>query len=219
MTQRQIPNKELKRRIIQVSYELGLSHVGSNLTACDIIEEIYSVKKPLEKVVISNGHAHLAHLVVKEAEGEIDFVREKYIETLIEKYGIHCDRQAGCDFSTGSLGHGIGASVGFALADRSKDVFCLISDGECSEGSVHEALRIASEQRLENLHVYINFNGFGAFKQTMYEDIRLPFENLMVDIKMKDTRSNDYPEWLTSQEAHYVILDKKRYEELMEILK
>ena len=153
-------NKDLKRRIIEISYPRKLSHLGSCLTAVDIIDEIFKIKKPEEKFVLSVGHAGLALYVVLE----------KYLglnaEKIFEHHGVHPDRCSKChiDCSTGSLGNGLPIAVGMALADRNKNVYCLISDGECSEGSIWEALRIASEQNLNNLKVYCNFNGWGAYK-------------------------------------------------------
>src|SRR5438477_597536 len=83
----------------------------------------------------------------------------------IDIYGIHCERAGGCDCSTGSLGQGLPIACGMAIADRAKNVYCLISDGECSEGSIAEALRIADENQLENLKVHLNYNGWGAYKE------------------------------------------------------
>lgn len=211
-----IQNKDLKRRIVEISYKLSLSHIGSCLTAVDIIDEIYKFKKPDEKFVLSAGHAHLAHLVVMEKYGIINIDKEQKngLEILINNYGIHCDRRVGCDASTGSLGHGIGIAVGMALADRSKNVYCLLSDGELAEGSVWEALRIVRELKLENLKIYLNFNGWGAYRKI--DQYFMP-----VDIKMQIefTTINDYPEWLQGQLAHYKTLDMKEYEEVMDLLK
>lgn len=215
-----IQNKELKRRIIDISYRLKLGHIGSCLTAVDIIDEIYKIKKPDEEFVLSAGHAHLAHLVVMNQDQWGD---DLYPDLdLIGEYGIHCDRQAGCDVSTGSLGHGIGASVGMALADRSKNMYCLLSDGECAEGSVWEALRIRQEQKLDNLKVYINFNNHAAFQKTDLKTIigmMKLFELHENDIQIVLADTNYYPMWLKGQIAHYLQLDKKQYNELMEILK
>lgn len=209
-----IKNKELKKRIIEISYRLGLSHIGSCLTAIDIIDEIYKNKKPDEKFVLSAGHAHLAHLVVMEqhpkdlGEGVYDFKRLPDAEKLIKEYGIHCDRRAGCDVSTGSLGHGIGIALGMALADRSKSVYCLISDGECAEGSVYEALNLASN----NLIVYLNDNGYGAYRKTKLDSF------IREQVVTFYTNMDDYPEYLQGQQAHYKVLSKKEYEEIMQIL-
>src|SRR5579872_3760617 len=97
MTRRPITNKELKRRIVEISYKLKLSHIGSCLAVVDAIADIYNKKKSDEKFVLSSGHAHLSHLVVMELHEVIvgDHGIDP-IEAAIERFGIHCDRQAGC---------------------------------------------------------------------------------------------------------------------------
>lgn len=149
---------ELEKRVIDISYYNKLSHIGSCIGEVNILDYIYSIKKPDEKVVLSNGHSHLAHLVVREKYEDID------INELL-KHGIHCERLAGCDVSTGSLGQGLPIAVGLALADRSKNVYCTITDGECAEGSIWEALRIASELELNNLKIYCIANGWSGYKE------------------------------------------------------
>jgi len=44
-----------------------------------------------------------------------------------------------------------------------KNVWCLLSDGECAEGSIWESLRFIQEQKIDNLQVYVNINGMGAY--------------------------------------------------------
>lgn len=235
-----IKNKDLKRRIIEISYKNKLSHIGSCLTAVDIIDEIYSIKKPDEKFVLSSGHAHLAHLVVMQYAMAPSLYTAKLkntsdpakgiVERMLDDYGIHCDRRAGCDCSSGSLGNGLPIAVGMALADRSKNVYCLVSDGECSEGSIWEALRIAKEQRLTNLTIYVNVNGYGAYKSidrwniseqlAPYQiipstDESIPDKRL---INIVHTSIDDFP-FLKGQEAHYRVMDEEDYKSAMEVLK
>ena len=145
---------DAKDRIIELSKKYKRSHIGSSLTALPIIQKIFKVKQPNEKFVLSNGHAALALYVTLYPEDE---------EALPWKKCLHAD-SSWCDCSTGALGHGLGIAVGMALSDRSKNVYCLISDGECAEGSVWEALRIASEQKLDNLKVYVNANGYASYQ-------------------------------------------------------
>jgi transketolase len=140
-------------RIIEISKKLGLSHVGSSLTALPIIEEIFRVKAPDEKFVLSNGHAGLALAVTMYGDKAENIIREN----------IHADRRW-CDCSTGSLGHGIGIALGMALADNAKTVYVMVSDGEMSEGSCWEALRIAKERNVSNLKIYCNANGFASYQ-------------------------------------------------------
>ena len=65
-------NKDLKKRIFDISFRHKLSHLGSCLTAVDIIDEIYSIKKPDERFVLSSGHAGLALYVVLEKYNQGD---------------------------------------------------------------------------------------------------------------------------------------------------
>ena len=195
-------NKELENRILQISYENKLSHIGSCLTALPIIEEIYRIKKPEEKFVLSAGHAHLAHAVVMEKYGI------GKAEDLIVA-GIHCDRENKCDVSTGSLGQGIAIACGLALADRSKNVYCLLSDGECMEGLVWESLRIASEQQLNNLIVYVNSNGLSAYGEI---DQDLLERRLKEFFPVRFIRTNSDLGDIKGLASHYVVLNQEQYE-------
>lgn len=196
----------LEKRVLEIAYKNHLAHVGSNLTALPIISEIYEKKNTDEKFVLSAGHGHLAHAVVMEAKGIL-----KDAEENIKTHGIHCERTGGCNVSTGSLGHGIGVAVGFALSDRSKRVFCLLSDGECMEGSVWEALRIAEEQDLDNLHIYFNFNGYGGYKKLNLYSLYAKINAFQVNKKIYFTSIPQIP----GLSAHYVVLDQKTYEKLL----
>mgnify|MGYP001562350749 CR=1 FL=1 len=203
-------NKDLKRRIIEISYELALSHLGSCLTALDIIADIYKMKHKDEPFILSAGHAHLAHACVMEKYGIIKDARENIV-----RYGIHCERSGGCDASTGSLGQGLPIAVGMALADRKKNVYCLISDGECSEGSIFEAFRIMEENKLDNLKVYLNWNGWGAYREIIANPLPEEFDYLYEEVI---TTIMDFP-FLKGQDAHYRIMSDEDYKSAMEILR
>lgn len=191
----------LKKRILELSYKRKLSHLGSCLSAVDIIDEIYKIKKPNEKFILSAGHAHIAHLVVMEKHGK----------KIGKIHDIHCNTKDGCDLATGSLGHGLPIAVGMALADRTKRVYCLISDGECAEGSIWEALRIADEQQLSNLVVYVNVNGYSAYDEI---DVRSLITRLFLFfplIQLRFTNVEHHPA-LKGLDAHYKVLTKEEYE-------
>ncbi len=234
-TMKNITNKDLKRRIIEISYKHKLSHLGSSLTAVDIIDEIFQQKKPDEKFVLSSGHAGLALYCVLEKYESQNFdgnIIPLDAEEIFKHHGVHPDRCKLCklDCSTGSLGQGLPIAVGMALADRSKNVYCLISDGECSEGSIWEALRIAKEQLLYNLNIYVNLNGYGAYKKINELDLIsqlspyqiIPAERLelpdkrLIDIVYTNTKQLPF---LVGQDAHYYTMKEKDYKLAMEVLK
>src|SRR3990167_11062130 len=150
--------KALRLRIIDMSFQRNLSHIGSCLSAVDIIDAIYKVKKRNEKFVLSNGHAGIALYAILE--------KNKILSpSITKKLNIHPDRnkKIGIDVSTGSLGHGLPIALGIALANRNKHVYCIISAGECTEGSIWETLRIASDKKVSNLKIILNANGWGAY--------------------------------------------------------
>ena len=190
----------LERRILDLSYKHRLSHIGSCLTAVGIIDEIYSRKKPEEKFVLSCGHAGLALYVVLEKYFNID------AEQLFLKHGVHPNRDEYIDCSTGSLGQGLPIALGMAMADRTKNVYCLISDGECAEGSVYEALNVKEKYNVDNLIIYTNHNGYGAYDKIS--------EGRWLDENTINT-SNHWFMKLYGQEAHYKILNEEEYNELI----
>ena len=103
-------SNKLERRIIELSYKHGLTHLSSCLTSVNVIDKIYQVKKKTDPFILSNGHAFLALCVVLEKwEG-------KDAEKLWKKHGTHPNRdlEDGIYCSTGSLGMGITVAVGMA---------------------------------------------------------------------------------------------------------
>jgi transketolase N-terminal domain/subunit len=147
-----------EQRIIDISKRLGLAHISSNLSCLPILEEIYANKAPEDKVLMGNAHAHLSHLVVKAMSVD-------EIEQSIQENGIHCDREAGCDASGGSLGHALGIAIGMSIANKKIKIHVITSDGEMMEGSNWEALRIIEDKWLDHIQIYCNFNGYTAVSE------------------------------------------------------
>ncbi len=151
---------EVKEKIMELSKKYGLSHISSCITAADLLETIYQLKKYKEPCILSNGHAGVAlYCILEKYEG-------KNAEELWKKHGTHpnLDPKNGIWCSSGSLGCGFPIALGMALSDRTKDVYCLTSDGEWAEGSMWETLRIAARLHVANLIVLVNANGFSAYQ-------------------------------------------------------
>jgi transketolase len=150
--------KALRRRLMEVIFAAGASHIGSSLSTIDLIDSIYEVKSKKDRFILSNGHAAAAYYVVLE--------KNKYLKNIdLNKLKVHPDRdpKKGIDVSTGSLGQGLPIALGMALASPKKNVYCLISDGEAAEGSIWESLRVYQEQSPKNLKIILSANGWGAY--------------------------------------------------------
>lgn len=199
---------KLERRILDISLKKNLSHLGSNLGAVNAIDMIYQAKKPEDPFVLSMGHAALALYTVLEKNGFGD------AEELFDKHGVHPNRDVehGIYCSTGSLGQGLPIAVGMALANRERDVYVLSSDGEMAEGSMWEALRVAGEQRLENLKIMVVANGYGGYSEIDIDwlDTRI---NAFYPAMVVRTNMFKYPESMQGLAAHYVTLTPEMYEE------
>ena len=199
----------LENRILKISKKHNLSHIGSCLAASNPIEAIYKTKKPDEPFILSNGHAALALYCVLEGWGFGD------AEQMYLKHGTHPNRDmaSGIWASTGSLGHGIGIGVGMALSNRERLVYVMISDGECAEGSVWEALRVAGEQQLDNLRIVILCNGYSALGKVDTDLLEERMKLFYPSVAIKANLFN-YPDWLQGLQAHYVVMDDDQYAEL-----
>lgn len=202
--------KQLKKRILEIAYKHKLSHLGSYVSAVDIIEEIYKKKNKEDIFILSSGHAALAlYVVIEKYEG-------KNAEELFIKHGGHPHRNEddGIYCSTGSLGLGITVAVGRALANKNRKVYVLISDGESAEGSVWEALRFIKDNNLTNIKVYVNINGYAAYDKidTKYLVDRL--ESFLPEINIRYTSVNQYP-FLKGLNAHYHIMSEKDYKSIL----
>lgn len=209
-----LQNKDLKRRIIEISYRYRKSHLGSCLTAVDIIEEIYNLKKANEKFVLSEGHAGLALYVVLEKHEGAD------PEYMLNTYGIHPERNEknGIWATTGSLGQGLPIALGMAIAQRNKNVYCMISDGEAAEGSIWEALRIKTDFKINNLKIYVNLNGYTAYDAINRKVLVKRLLTFCPDINIRQTNVEQLP-FLKGLDAHYYVMTDDDYKKALEILK
>lgn len=204
-------SKQLKKRILDISYKHKLSHIGSCLVAIDVLDRIYSVKKKEEPFILSNGHAGLAlYVILEKYEGQD-------AEQLYLKHGTHPNRdlKAGIWASTGSLGHGIGIAVGMALANPERTVYVTISDGECAEGSVWEALAVARKYQIENLRVTLIANGYSAYDKVDIDDLDIRINSFYPTMLVR-TNMFSYPDWLQGLRAHYQVMSEGQYKEINE---
>lgn len=188
----------LHDRIIEISKKHNLSHLGSCLTAVNIISDIYFEKKENEPFILSCGHAGVALYCVLEQYYGFD------AEKLYLKHGTHPNRSIDDKIycSTGSLGMGFICSIGMALANRDKNVYVLLSDGEIFEGCIYEGANLMRKYNITNLKVYVNWNGFTAYAETKETpNIELIIRQLIPNVNIIKTNVEDYN--LSGLNAHY----------------
>lgn len=169
----------LRARVIETSHKAGIPHLGSCLSCVDILTALYfsvlriDVKNPRaadrDRFILSKGHGAPALFQVLAMRG---FYAESLLENYGEDGGIFAEHPPepsqlpGIEAATGSLGHGLPIALGMALAARINkldyQVYAVLSDGECNEGSIWESALLAAAQKVSNLCIIIDFNKWQA---------------------------------------------------------
>tara|TARA_Y100000401_G_C8314853_1_gene221854 strand:- start:417 stop:1067 length:651 start_codon:yes stop_codon:yes gene_type:complete len=205
---------KLKKRILDISYKRKLGHLGSCLSAVEIIDEIYNTKKEDDIFVLSSGHSGLALYTVLESKYD-DIDADKLFElngvhpNIMPEQKIHC--------STGSLGLGITIAVGYALSNKNRDVYVMLSDGEIAEGSVWESLKFIYENQINNIHIYVNINGYSAISNVNVTYVKKILMAFCPDIKLRYTNVEQFP-FLNGVEAHYHVMSDENYQQAIEMI-
>ena len=174
-----ITGNAIRRIVLEASKRADVGHIGSALSIADVLAALYggvlrgagTDDPDRDRFILSKGHAALALYAALALAGVLP---EEELETFCGDetlLGVHPERAVrGIDFSTGSLGHGLPVGAGAALAARlqgsERRVFVLVSDAECNEGSLWEAVMFAAHHGLANLVAIIDLNGQQALGYT-----------------------------------------------------
>jgi len=168
----------LRATVIGMSHRAKTPHLGSSLSCMDLLVALYEgflridPQKPdspdRDRFILSKGHAAPALYAILAERGFFpgnllnDYAKDG--AALAEQPAPGC--AAGVEWATGSLGHGLSAGIGMALAGRIQKrnfrTVVLLSDGECNEGSVWEAALFAAAQKIGSLTVLVDYNKWQA---------------------------------------------------------
>lgn len=160
---------EARIEVLKITHCAQTSHIASNFSVIDIATVLYENLKPEDKVVWSKGWAAAsiyyfnAKYGLGPQEAVDNFPNAPY-------YGLAETTVPGVEVNGGSVGHGLSVAVGMALgkkrAGEPGTVYCIMSDGELNEGSVWEAVMLASHHKLDNLVAIVDKNGWQAMGRT-----------------------------------------------------
>lgn len=165
---------EVRRGVLVGTHAAASGHPGGSLSATDILTYLYFEELELraddpnwdgrDRFVLSKGHAAPALYAVLAEKGYIAkecLAELRHIGSDLQ--GHPCIATDGIDMSTGSLGQGVSAAVGMALAAKAFGqeyrTYALLGDGELEEGQVWEAAMLAGNHALDNLVVIVDHNG------------------------------------------------------------
>jgi|TARA_Y100000294_G_scaffold174923_1_gene193937 transketolase len=178
----------VRKNILEMAVSAGASsaHFGGALSITEIISTLFASQMRIDKknpkwekrdrFILSKGHACLAYYA---ALCEVGYISKDELKTF-EKNDTNLlghpviNKNLGIDFSNGSLGMGLSLGIGVAISSKKKgsnfNVYVVIGDGECNEGSIWEAAMAAPHFKLNNLYAIIDKNNFqqtGSNKEIM----------------------------------------------------
>ena len=161
--------------VIRAVHNAGSGHPGGSLSAADIVTALYFKEMNIDpenpemedrdKFILSKGHAGPVQYAALAERGYYpveDMMSLRKLGSIFQGHpNMH--KVPGIEMSTGSLGQGISASVGMALANKMDGkkgrVYTLLGDGEIQEGIVWEAAMSAAHYGLDNLCAILDWNG------------------------------------------------------------
>lgn len=174
--------RQLRRQALRMTSAAGSGHPTSCLSCADLVAALFFHEmrwdpddpdaRNVDRFVLSKGHAAPILWAALAEAGAIaeDPMSLRRIDSSLE--GHPTPSNPWVKVATGSLGQGLSAAAGIVLANRldgiDARVYCLLGDGECSEGSVWEAAQFASLNRLAGLVAIVDVNGLGQSGPTPY---------------------------------------------------
>lgn len=165
---------KVRMGVIESTYNAKSGHPGGSLSISDTLTYLYYNKMNVDpndpenpdrdRLVLSKGHTAPALYAVLAQKGyfsENELKSLRHIGSMLQ--GHPCIHTNGIDMSSGSLGQGISAACGMALAgkidNKSYKVYTILGDGEIQEGQVWEAAMFAAHYKLDNLVAVVDNNG------------------------------------------------------------
>jgi transketolase len=169
----------IRRNIVgMIGGEGQVGHLGGSCSCADIVAALYIHKmkqnpndpkwESRDKFLMSKGHSCLAQYAVMAELGYFPKNNLSTLKSLGSMLQGHPDinKTPGIEANTGSLGQGLSIANGMALAMRldGKDnkVYCILGDGELTEGQIWEAAMAAAHHKIDNIVAIVDRNGFSA---------------------------------------------------------
>jgi transketolase len=166
--------RSIRKSILTMMYYSKSSHIGACFSVVEILYTLYfdilnidpnNPQKPDRDIfILSKAHASAALYATLAHRGffPIEWLDHYYIDDGILPGHLDMNAAPGVECSAGSLGHGLSIGLGMAIARAIRkepgQIYVLLGDGECNEGSVWEAIMLASTLKIKNLTVIVDYN-------------------------------------------------------------
>lgn len=178
--------KNIRKGIIEAVYNAQSGHPGGSLSIADILAVLYfnemnidtqnPQKDDRDRFILSKGHCAPALYSTLALRGFFDKEELKKLRKIDSIMQGHPDMKhiPGVDMTTGSLGQGLSAANGMAIAGKMDNknyrIYCIVGDGEIEEGQIWEAAMASNKYKLDNLCLIVDNNNLqidGTIEEVM----------------------------------------------------
>lgn len=207
---------EIRKMVLTASYEAKVCHIGSALSCIEILVDLFwNILTDKDVFIFSKASGAGAYYAVLAKRG---FFPEEKLAYYLKNYPLVSKEVPGVIWSGGSLGHGLPVAVGMALADRTRNVYVLMSDAEVQEGTTWESLLFAHQHKLENLKIIVDKNGLQACGR-IKDILDIPWDIFTPPMEIVETTKGKGVSFMeNNNEWHYRAPEKDEYDRAMQEL-
>jgi transketolase len=171
----------MRRTVLEMAYAGSTVHIGCAFSIIELLTVLYRnhLRYPgndpraegRDYLVLSKGHGVMAQYACMHELGWLnDSDIQGYFADGSDLKGLSDSRVPGLEVTSGSLGHGFSVGVGIAMGLQRKGtdqkVYAIVGDGELNEGPIWEGALVAAHNRMDNLMLIVDKNGFQAMGTT-----------------------------------------------------
>lgn len=202
-------NRRIKRDVLNASFEAKACHIGSALSATDILVPLlYFAMKPKDIFIFGKASGVAAYYAILADQGV--FKREKLVD-YIRDYPLPSTEVPGVFHSFGAVGHALNVAAGAALGDPDTLYWVLLSDGDLMEGASYEAALFIRQHNIQNLNVIVDDNGLvacGRADDILKIDYDFYERNIPNFLREQTTKGSGVDFMEDNYEWHYKNLDQ-----------
>jgi transketolase len=171
----------LRHTVLEMAYAGSTVHIGCAFSIIELLAVLYRgyLRYPgldpdspaRDYLILSKGHGVMAQYACMRELGWLNETHIlQYFSDGSELKGLSDSRVRGLEVTSGSLGHGFSVGVGIAMglqrSGTDQKVYALVGDGELNEGPIWEGALFAAHQKMDNLMMIVDMNGFQAMGTT-----------------------------------------------------
>ena len=172
-------SRKIRIHVLDMVNNAQSSHVGASYSIVEILVILYSKilkinprnpnEKTRDKFILSKAHGSCAlyAILAESSFFPLELLKKYYIDGGILPGHLDKESAPGIEHSMGSLGHGLPFGVGLAYANKidqnEGQIYVLVGDGECNEGTIWESAMFAGHHKLNNLTVIVDYNKIQSF--------------------------------------------------------